>query len=122
MGEPVRLPDGLLARYPELRAARWRRGGLAVRVGGWALGQSTAAAITLWRTVFLAPSTRITAELLLHEVRHIHQFEASRTFPLRYLWESVRRGYRRNRFELDARDYAAARLRASPTEPSPEDS
>jgi hypothetical protein len=49
--------------------------------------------------------------LLLHEIRHVAQFEASAAFPLLYLWESLRRGYVRNRFEVDARAYAAARVR-----------
>ena len=92
---------------------RVRRGGLPVRVGGWALGRSTVAAITLWRTVFVASGVALDAELLLHELRHVHQFEASAIFPLHYLWESVRRGYHANRYEADARTYAAAQLRAS---------
>ena len=90
VGERTELPAHLLARYPELRAARWRRGGLPVRVGGWCLGQAHCSAITLWHTIWLAPDMTPSAELLLHELRHVHQFEASATFPLRYLWESVR--------------------------------
>jgi hypothetical protein len=110
-GVRTELPADLIARYPELRAARWRRGGLPVRVGGWCLGQATVSAITLWHTIWLAPDMTPSAELLLHELRHVHQFEASATFPLRYLWESVTRGYVGNRFEVDARRYAASRLR-----------
>jgi hypothetical protein len=113
IGRPDELPEHLVARYPELGRARWRRGGLPVRVGGWCLGQSTVSAITLWHTIWLAPDMTPSVELLLHELRHVHQFEASATFPLRYLWESLTRGYVRNRFEVDAREYAAARLRAS---------
>lgn len=113
LGHPTSLPPELLARYPELRSARYRRGGLPPRVGGWALGRRTVAGITLWRTVFLGRDTPISAELLLHELRHVQQFGASRAFPIRYLWESVRRGYSRNRFELDARAWAAARLGAA---------
>lgn len=113
IGSGVELPPELVARHPELAKMRLRRGGLAVRVGGWALGRRTVAAITLWRTVFVAPGVALEAELLLHELRHLHQFEASAAFPIRYLWESVRRGYRANRYEADARTYAAAQLRAS---------
>ena len=113
VGRPTTLPPDLLARYPELLRARWRRGGLPVRVGGWCLGQRTASAITLWRTIWLAPHIRPTAELLLHELRHVDQFQASAAFPFLYLWESLRRGYVRNRFEVDARAHAAARLRES---------
>ncbi len=70
------------------------------------------AGITHWRTVWIAPRTPLDPELLLHEVRHVQQFQASRAFPVRYLWESVRRGYHRNRYEADARSYAAERVRA----------
>ena len=112
-GVGVEPPPHLVASYPELRGVRWRRGGLPPRLGGWPLGQRTVAAITLWRTVWLAPETCWSAELLLHELRHVHQFEASATFPLRYVWETLRRGYTANRFEVDARRYAAVRLRDS---------
>lgn len=120
-GEPVALPPGVVARWPELSRARWRRGGLPPRVGGWCLGADTVAAITLWRTIFLGARTPLDdVELLLHEMRHVEQFARDWTFPLQYLWESVRRGYHRNRFELDAVRYAAHRVR-SPAEPSTEE-
>lgn len=121
VGEPVALPPALVARWPELAGARWRRGGLPPRVGGWCLGTDTVGAITLWRTVFLGARTRLDdVELLLHERRHVEQFAQDRTFPLQYLWESVRRGYHQNRFEVDAVRYAAGRVR-TPAEPSTED-
>jgi hypothetical protein len=107
IGRPERLPEPLLARHPELRGVRVRRGGVPPRVGGWCLGRRSVAGITLWRTIWLAPETTPAAELLLHELRHVQQFEERATFPLRYLWESVRHGYRRNRYEVDARAYAA---------------
>lgn len=110
VGRPVELSPTVLDRFPELRQARFRRGGLPVRVGGWCLGQSTVSAITLWRTIWLAPELTPSVELLLHEFRHVHQFEADAAFPMRYLWESLRHGYFKNRFEVDARAYAAARV------------
>ena len=110
IGEPIQLPVELTQRYPELAQAKYRRGGLAVRIGGWALGTSSAAAITLWRTIFIAPRTPLTAELLLHELRHVHQFLESWSFPFSYLWQSLRHGYARNAYEVDARRYSAARL------------
>lgn len=119
IGTPLALPPALLATFPELRAARWRRGGLFVRVGGWCLGARTVAGITLWRTVWLAPGVRLDPALLLHELRHTHHFASSRLFPLRYAWESLRRGYRGNRYELDADAFAYRRLRdGGPTTPS----
>lgn len=110
VGNPIDLPDTLGCAWPELRALRYRRGGIPLRVGGWMLGQKTVAAITLGRTIFLAPGTRLEEELLLHELRHVQQFAERRTFPIRYLWESLRCGYFANRYETDARDYAARRL------------
>jgi len=111
IGRPTTLPADLVARYPELATARWRRGGLPVRVGGWCLGQRAVSAITLWHTIWLDTESSPSEELLLQEIRHVAQFEASAAFPVFYLWESVRRGYFRNRFEVDARAYAASRVR-----------
>lgn len=113
LGEPAELPAHLVAQFPELGRARWRRGGLPVRVGGWCLGQSTVSAITLWHTIWLAPHLEPSGELLLHELRHVDQFEASWLFPVKYLWQSVRHGYVRNRYEVDARRHAAQRMRES---------
>ena len=112
IGTPVHLPEALVRQYPTLASVHFRRGGLPPRIGGWFLLRDSAAAITLWNTVWLAPGVPFAAELLLHELRHVHQFQASLGFPIRYLWESIRRGYSRNRFEVDARQYAATMLRA----------
>ena len=110
IGEQIELPVDLVRRYPELAEATYRRGGLPVRIGGWSLGTSTASAITLWRTVFIAPTVALDAELLLHELRHVHQFLEHRAFPVSYLWQSIRYGYTRNAYEVDARRYSASRL------------
>jgi Domain of unknown function (DUF4157) len=110
IGRPIELPPSVTDRFPDLAAVRWRRGGLPVRVAGLFLGQPSVAAITLWRTVFLSPAAPMDPLLLLHELRHVHQFESSLAFPLLYVWESLIHGYRRNRFEADARAYAAQRL------------
>lgn len=114
IGRRTTLPPRLTDRYPELARVRWRRGGLPVRVGGWCLGRSTVSAITLWRTIWMAPGVSPTAALLLHELRHVEQFEETRLFPILYLWESLTRGYLRNRFEVEARAYADTRMRESP--------
>lgn len=110
IGERIELPEEMIREYPDLAQATFRRGGLPVRIGGWALGTRTAAAFTLWKTIYLAPTTALEAELLLHELRHVHQFLAHKAFPVSYLWQSIRYGYTGNTYEVDARRYAAARL------------
>jgi len=111
IGERIDVPEDVIRRFPDLAEATYRRGGLPVRLGGWALGTSTAAAITLWRTVFVAPATVLDAELLLHELRHVRQFLEYKALPVSYLWQSIRYGYTRNAYEIDARRYSASRLR-----------
>jgi hypothetical protein len=115
IGESELLSRDVLLRYPELGRLHLRRGGLPPRVGGWALGHATVAAITLRRWVFLAPQVPAHPPLLLHELRHLQQFEASPLFPIQYLWASLRHGYHDNPFEADAREYSARRLRAPGT-------
>ena len=109
-GTPIALPPELVARHPELRRVHWRLGGLPPRVGGWALGQRSVQGLTLGHTVFLDPQAPLRPSLLLHELAHVHQFERDRAFPIRYLLESLRRGYHANRYELEANSYAAAEL------------
>lgn len=109
-GRKIDIPYAITDVYPELADVNYRSGGLPVRIAGWALGRSSAEAITLWRTVFLSPSARISAELLLHELRHVHQFSEQKIFPLSYLWQSIRHGYSHNAYEIDARRYSALRL------------
>jgi hypothetical protein len=106
VGRPEPLPAELLRRYPELGGAHWRRGGFPLRVGGWLLGRASVSGITLWRTVFLAERVGTPEHLLLHELAHVHQFGQVRGFPVLYCWESIRRGYSRNRFEREADAYA----------------
>lgn len=113
VGRRETLPADLVARFPELGRARFRRGGLPPRVGGWCLGQSTVSAVTLWRTIWLGDGVTLDAELLLHELHHVTQFEANRAFPFLYIRESLRRGYWMNRYEVEARAHAAKRVRES---------
>lgn len=121
VGKTIELPPPLTQTWPELGGLRYRRGGLPLRIGGWLLGQATVAAVTMGRTIFLESSTRLDPELLLHEFRHVQQFSESKSFPLHYIWESLRRGYHANRYEADAREYAASRVGHSTVTGSEED-
>ncbi len=106
IGESLGLPEELVVAYPVLGEARWREGGVALRVGGWLLGQRTVSGITLGSTIFLADARRSSLRLLLHELGHVRQFQRDKAFPMRYLWESIRHGYSRNRYEADADQFA----------------
>ena len=110
IGTQLVLPAALFEQYPELSNAVWREGGIVLRLGGWCLGRATVSGITLGRTVWLAKTASLEPELLLHEVRHVHQFATDPLFPLRYIWRSLRFGYRNNPYEADARSFAARRL------------
>ena len=110
VGATFDLPAQLLAEFPELSGATWRRGGVALRIGGWCLGRATVSGITLWSTVCLEQDAVLAPELLLHELRHVHQFQSDALFPLRYLVCSMRHGYIDNPYEADARAFARQRL------------
>jgi hypothetical protein len=121
IGRAVALPQALLDRFPELREARWRVGGLPPRIGGWFLLRRTVGGITLRRTIWLARDSPYDAGLLLHELCHVRQFDRHRTFPLLYAWESIRRGYTHNRFEAEADAFARrilAERHGSPATPA----
>ncbi len=110
IGERMTLDAALLQAFPELGDAVYRRGGLPLRVGGWFLGARTVAGIALGRTVWLTRDADLTPELLLHELAHVEQWRTVRWFALRYVWQSLRRGYVGNRYEVAARQAVRERL------------
>ncbi|MGI8546050.1 MAG: hypothetical protein ACR2M1_01755 [Gemmatimonadaceae bacterium] len=119
IGQSLCLPAETLSAYPVLEEARWREGGLPLRIGGWLLGQRTVAGITLRSTIFLADARRSSPRLLLHELGHVRQYQRDKAFPMRYLWESICHGYSRNRYEADADQFAERVLWSStPRHPS----
>ena len=90
---PVGLPAGV-----RVRANR-----LVPVLGGIGAGmQGPAAAVTLGGTILVHPATRLDAGLLVHELAHVEQWRADPLFPLRYLAEWLRHGYRGNRYEVEA--------------------
>jgi hypothetical protein len=91
---PVPLPEGVVVRRGRLLPAI---GGVLARLGG------PAAAVTLGRTIVLGPGVPASPRLVAHELAHVRQWRADRLFPLRYAVETLRRGYRDNRYERAAR-------------------
>ena len=92
------LPGLLVARTAAIDRALL---GTRLTVGGYlaghgaqklfgAFGGHGISGITLGRTIWLAPRAPLAPELLLHELRHVHQFASDRAFPLRYVWRSLR--------------------------------
>ena len=93
------LPGGI-----RVRRSRW-----LTRVAGTLVGTGRpVAAVTLGRTIVMAPGVRLTARLLRHELTHVRQWERSPLFPVRYVLEHLRRGYLDNRYEIEARAAEAA--------------
>ena len=92
---PLPMPEGV-----EIRRGRW-----IARLGGWLTGAGrAAAAVTLGDTIVVHPEAPLTERLLRHELEHVRQWRAAPlTFPARYAWQHLRRGYRDNPFEVAAR-------------------
>lgn len=92
---PEPLPENVV-----LREAAWlpRIAGILSGMGG------PAAAVTLGRTIIVHPSVRATPELVRHELAHVRQWQANPvTFPIRYVLNHFRYGYRDNPYEVEAR-------------------
>lgn len=109
---PKELPEELLPGGVTLR-----RGRLVPLLGGWfaRLG-GPAAAVALRRTIIVHPDVPLTPRLLAHELEHVRQWEEDLLFPLRYTFETVRRGYAQNRYEREARAAEASATSHPPTE------
>jgi hypothetical protein len=110
---PPGLPPGLLPSDVTLRRGRLipTAGGFLSRLGGPAAG------VVLRRTVVIHPDVEASARLVAHELAHVRQWRADPLFPVRYALETLRRGYRENRYEEEAR---AAETALPPGVPSTE--
>jgi hypothetical protein len=71
-------------------------GGITGRMGGHA------SAVTLGGTILVHPEVEIDEGLLVHELVHVEQWRADPLFAARYVAEWMRRGYRGNRYEIEA--------------------
>ncbi|HEX2187434.1 MAG TPA: DUF4157 domain-containing protein [Longimicrobiaceae bacterium] len=107
---PAELAVGVPARVV------FREGRLIPAIGG-VLGRmgGPAAAVTLHRTIVVHPRAKLSHRLLVHELTHVRQWERDRLFPVRYALESLRRGYRDNRYEREAREAERAAHDTNPT-------
>lgn len=95
VASPVPLPEGVTLRSSRLIPAL---GGVLSGMGG------TAAAVTLGRTILVAPGVAVSERLVRHELAHVRQWERQPfTFPIRYVAGHIRHGYRDNPFEREAR-------------------
>jgi hypothetical protein len=102
---PGQVPEGVV----------FRRGRLVPAIGGVLSGMGrSAGAVTLGRTIVLHPNTSASPRLVRHELAHVRQWEADALFPLRYMVETLRRGYRANRYETEARAAEDAGPRPQP--------
>jgi hypothetical protein len=101
---PANLPEGAVPDGVVLREGRLvpRIGGLLARMG------APAAAVTLRRTIVVNPGTRLSPQLLLHELEHVRQWRADFFFPVRYTLATLRHGYTNNPYEVEARIAASS--------------
>lgn len=79
------------------------------RIAAWKL-KSDSVAMVLGKTIHLYNSTKENflndERWLKHELCHVKQFKEHGyfMFMVKYLWESLRKGYYNNRFEVEARN------------------
>lgn len=94
------VPDPRLPEGVALVRGRWVPA-LGGRLSGMA---GPAAAVTLGSTIVVHPDAPVSDRLLRHELVHVRQWSRRPlAFPLLYVLEHVRHGYRNNRYEVEAR-------------------
>ena len=114
IGRAVELPPRLADQYPELRGARYRVGGLPLRVGGWTprgcapSPESRCGARSGWIAACAGMrNCSCTRSATFSSFRPAQPSRCTTS------GRSLRRGYYANRFEVDARRYASAQLARS---------
>ena len=90
-----RLPDGVA-----VVRGRW----LPALAGLLSGMRGSATATTLGDTIVVHPSVELTERLIRHELAHVRQWRSRPlAFPLLYVWNHLRFGYRANPYEVEAR-------------------
>lgn len=89
-------------------SVRIRENSFIARIAAWKLGTRNVA-IVIGHTIHLwnCPEEAFLQQesWVKHELCHVRQYEQYGVagFIIRYLWESLRKGYYNNRFEVEAR-------------------
>lgn len=81
---------------------------LIAKIAAWKLHSATMA-ITIGHTIHLHHTLKAdflkNTSWLCHELKHVAQFQEHGfiRFIFKYLWESAKKGYHQNKFEIEAR-------------------
>jgi hypothetical protein len=67
------------------------------------LRRSNTLAVALGENILFRSKRVMTRSLLAHEMKHVEQARTVPLFPLIYAWETLTKGYWRNKFEVAAR-------------------
>lgn len=109
MGRPYELPSPLMAALVDTLGEAAREV-IVIEHSRYARLHFAAATTRPGRIYVAGPGDDFSADLplVLHEYCHVlHQWETGRLTRTGYVLECLRRGYRRNRFEIEAREFAA---------------
>ena len=88
---------------------RIKENSFIARMAAWKLS-APKVAIVIGHTIHLHNTTKeqflANARWVKHELCHIRQFEQHGFVPfmVKYVWESVKKGYRNNKYEVEARN------------------
>ena len=92
-----------------MKEVRIKENSLLARIAAYKL-KIKQCAIVINSTIYLHNTSRenfmANRKWLLHELKHVEQYQRydAIRFILLYLYETVRRGYHNNRFEVEARE------------------
>ncbi|MFO1377235.1 MAG: hypothetical protein U1F14_09550 [Steroidobacteraceae bacterium] len=109
MGRPYELPSPLMSALVEMLGETAREV-VVIEYSRYARLHGAAATTRPNRIYVAGPGDAFATDLplVLHEYCHVvHQWATGRLTRTAYVVECLRRGYHRNRFEIEAREFAA---------------